>query len=449
MFKLRKILALVTGKLLIAASRAIGQQGTNLPGRLALFIYPPLLSELSRNITRECFIVTGTNGKTTTSNMASAIIRAQGFSVVHNQAGANMLAGITTAFIHNSDISGQRTHDYALLETDEANVAPLLQIIEPRYVLITNFFRDQLDRYGELDTIVKLITSAVKDTGIELILNADDPLQSHWPSLTGLKCLYYGFDHTVYDNLDIADSREGRYCMLCGHEMEYSYYHYAQLGRFQCPHCGHHNQQPDYLGSELSLENGIAFKIGDMQLESRSKGFYNAYNILAAAALALEAGFSKDIIRRAIATHQPAAGRMETFFVGGKQVFLILVKNPTGFDQSLAMLNGDPQTKNIFMALNDNAADGRDISWIWDTQAEILARAEDKIAGLVCSGQRSGDMALRFKYAGLDTRKIMIESDLRRAIENTLSLAGQVSYILCTYTALFTCRKILLGMRDQ
>ncbi len=449
MLKLRKILALFSGKLLIAASRALGQQGTNLPGRLASFIYPPLLSELSRNITKDCFMVTGTNGKTTTSNLAAAVIRAQGFSVVHNQAGANMLAGITTAFIQNSDLLGLRTHDYALLETDEANVAPLLQIIKPRYILVTNFFRDQLDRYGELDTTVKLIISAVKGTGIELILNADDPLQSHWPSLAGLRCLYYGFEHTAYDNLDSADSREGRYCMLCGHELEYSYYHYAQLGRFQCPHCGHHNQQLDYLGSELSLENGVVFKIGDLQLESGFKGFYNAYNILAAATLALEAGFDKDSIKRAIASHQPAAGRMETFIVGGKQVFLILVKNPTGFDQSLAMLTGDLQTKNIFMALNDNAADGRDISWIWDTQAEILARSEEKITGLICSGQRSGDMALRLKYAGLDTGKIVIEPDLRKAITQTLSLAGQVTYILCTYTALFACRKILLRLRDR
>lgn len=449
MFKIRKVLALVAGKSLIALSRALGGQGTNLPGRLASLIYPPLLSELSRNITGACFMVTGTNGKTTTCNLAAAIIREQGFSIVHNQAGANMLAGITTAFIQNSDLLGQRTHDYALLETDEANVAPLLQIIEPRYILITNFFRDQLDRYGELDITVNLISRAVKGTAIELILNADDPLQSHWPSLTGLKCLYYGFDHTAYDNLDSADSREGRYCMLCGHELEYSYYHYAQLGRFQCPHCGHHNQQLDYVGSELSLEDGIAFKIGDLRLESRFQGFYNAYNILAAATLALESGFDKDIIKRAIASHQPAAGRMENFIIRGKQVFLILVKNPTGFDQSLAMLTGDIHTKNIFMALNDNAADGRDVSWIWDTQVEILARSEEKITGLICSGQRSGDMALRFKYAGLDTSKIVIEPDLSKAIEQTLSLEGQVTYILCTYTALFACRKILLRLRDR
>jgi len=448
MFKIRKLVALAAGKLLIAGSRALGQQGTNMPGRVASLIYPPLLAELSRNITRDCFIVTGTNGKTTTSNLAAAIIREQGCNVVHNQAGANMLAGITSAFIQKSDLSGQRTHEYALLETDEANVAPLLQILKPRYLLITNFFRDQLDRYGELDTTVKLITSAVQGTDIELILNADDPLQSHWPAITSLKCVYYGFDRTDYDSLESADSREGRYCMLCGHEMEYSYYHYAQLGKFQCPHCGHHNQPPEYLGSELSLETGIDFKIGDLRLESRFKGFYNAYNILAAATLALEAGFSKDNIRRAIASHQPAAGRMETFMVGGKEVFLILVKNPTGFDQSLAMLTGDSHPKNVFVALNDNAADGRDISWIWDTQAELLARSEDKITGLICSGQRSGDMALRFKYAGLDTGKIAIEPDLRRAIEQTLNLGGQVTYVLCTYTALFACRKILLKLRD-
>jgi UDP-N-acetylmuramyl tripeptide synthase len=449
MFNMRKIAAIWAGKMGIALSRKAGRHGTNLPGKLASRIYPPLLAELAGQVRKDTFVITGTNGKTTTTNMIAAIIQETGFSCVHNQAGANMIPGITTAFIQQTNLWGSKSYDYALLETDEANVPLLLPIIKPRFILITNFFRDQLDRYGELDHIINLLIAAVKGRDIELILNADDPLEAHFAKETRLHCWYYGFAETAYDHLESSESREGRYCVFCGHELEYTRYHYAQLGDFHCPQCDNCNPRQDFTAHDLSMAPYIRFQVNDMIIESPYQGLYNAYNILAAVALARLAGIEVPAIQKALVRFQPSAGRMETFHMQGKRVVLLLVKNPTGLNQSLALLTQDGAEKNLFIALNDNAADGRDISWIWDADVEILTGVQARIRQVVCSGLRSGDMAVRMKYAGLNPGKIIIQPSLRLGIEQALSGDGQVSYILCTYTALFASRKILVKMRNK
>jgi len=448
--KVRKLMAVLIGKLVIILSRIAGNQGTDLPGRVARKIYPLILSDLAGNIKREIIIVTGTNGKTTTSNMIAAIIKENGCSLVHNQAGANLLSGITTAFIAAAGLFRTHCLDYALLETDEANVPLLLNEIKPQALLVTNFFRDQLDRYGELDNTIRLIRDALKGkSDLELILNADDPLQADFAQQTGVKAWYYGFTETTYDELTSELSREGRFCVVCGHELEYQRYHYAQLGKYHCPACNNQNPHPDFTGHDLQMNPEISFVINELDVQSPYQGFYNAYNILAAAAMAKRLGISDPIIKQAIFNYQPRAGRMEKFIIGGKPCRLILVKNPAGFNQILQMMTQDPGRKSLFIALNDNAADGRDISWIWDAEAEILARTEAGLAEIVCSGQRSGDMALRIKYAGVDTARIRIISGLQEGIEQTLKIESETAYILCTYTALFACRKILVKMQAQ
>ena len=446
---LRKSIAILAGKFAIAFSRVIGNQGTNFPGRLARKIYPNILTELAQNITRETLIITGTNGKTTTSNMVAEIIKENKSSYVHNRAGANMLTGITTAFIKASNLSGNRKFDFGLLETDEANVPLLLKEVQINAILITNFFRDQLDRYGELDYTINLIKDAVRDSQIELILNADDPLVSHFQNQTGLNCLYYGFADSQYDQFSGAESREGRYCVFCGHELVYERYHYAQLGKYHCPQCHNHNPATNFTADDLLMDPSITITINNLAIHSPYQGFYNAYNILAAVSMAKRLRINDQIIQTAISRYQPRAGRMEKFLINGKTALLILVKNPTGLNQTLAMLGQDPSIKNLFIALNDNAADGRDISWIWDADVELLAREEANILQMIASGQRSGDMAVRVKYAGYDPGRIIIESRLKEGIALTVNAFGDISYILCTYTALFNCRQILLKMQKQ
>ncbi len=446
---MRKILAIIVGKILIWLSRRLGNQGTDFPGRVACKIYPGLLKALVANIEEEIFIVTGTNGKTTTSNMIAAILKEKGYSLVHNSAGANMLTGITTAFIQAADIWGRNKFDYALLEVDEAFVPLLIKEARPRVVIITNFFRDQLDRYGELDHTINLIKDGVRHTEIELVLNGDDPLITHFQHDTGLHCWYYGFAPTIYDTLESEESREGRYCVFCGEELAYSRYHYAQLGQFNCPQCQNRNPQFNFTGQGLKMTPFIEMKVNDLPVASSYQGFYNAYNILAAVSAARLVGIEDHIIQKAIAGYQPRAGRMENFIINGKRAILILVKNPTGLNQTLSTLLYDQQSKNLFMALNDNVADGRDISWIWDAEVEVLAQDKARIVYVVCSGQRSGDMAVRIKYSGIDAKLINIRSSLEVGIRAATAGPGEVSYILSTYTALFDCQKILQKMQQE
>jgi UDP-N-acetylmuramyl tripeptide synthase len=443
MLNFLKTTAILAGKILIALSRMVGNQGSNFPGRFALKIYPSLLKELGENTNKDVFIITGTNGKTTTTNMIARIFKENGSSFVHNQAGANMIAGITTAFIQQTDIKGLKRFDYALLETDEANVPLLIDQIKPRLILITNFFRDQLDRYGELDTTIKVINEAVQGTNIEMLLNADDPLQVVFQNRKGVKYWYYGFDSSSYDSLIGSESREGRFCVLCGHELEYTRYHYAQLGKYNCPQCNNQNPRADFTAAELYMDPSIHMLIDNLSIHSPYQGFFNAYNILAAVSLGKLAGIPEDVIQRAIANFEPNAGRMETFYIRGKKVILVLVKNPTGLNQSLSMLLQDTAEKNLFIALNDNAADGRDISWIWDADVEIIMDEKANIKRVICSGKRSGDMAVRIKYAGFDAENIIIKSSLEEGIEAATRLDSEVSYILCTYTTLFASRNIL------
>ncbi len=447
--RLRKILAITAGKIIIFLSRMLGNQGTDFPGRAARKIYPEILKILAANIREEIFIVTGTNGKTTTTNMIASILREKGYSLVHNTAGANMLTGITTAFIEASDLLGRQKFDYALLEVDEAFVPLLIKEARPRVVIITNFFRDQLDRYGELDHTINLIKDGVRNTDIELILNGDDPLVSHFHNDTGLHCWYYGFEDTIYDALESMESREGRYCVFCGHELDYRRYHYAQLGQFRCPQCDNHNPDFNFTANKLKMNPFIKMNVNDLVIQSPYQGFYNAYNILAAVSAARLVGIEDGIIQSAIAGYRPRAGRMENFIINGRRTVLILVKNPTGLNQTLSTLLYDTKSKNLFIALNDNAADGRDISWIWDADVEMLASEKARISHVVCSGQRSGDIAVRIKYSGIDSGIINIKSNLAEGIELAVGGPGEVSYILSTYTALFECQKILKKLQKD
>ena len=444
MNSLRKWLALLVGKILILFSRLLGNQGSNFPGRVALRIYPGLLRDLAARVQGQVILVTGTNGKTTTANMIAAVLRENGSTFVHNRAGANMLSGITTAFIECSNLWGNRVFDYALLETDEANVPLVFQHSHPSLVLVTNFFRDQLDRYGELDYTVRTIRTAVQGGGATLLLNGDDPVMAHFTDLEKVNIRYYGFAPSGYERQESMESREGRYCIRCGQELHYEHYHYAQLGQFHCPGCGNRNPSLDFTARDLQLDEGIGFRVKDLIILSPYRGFYNAYNALAAVSVGLTLAVDKKSIRRALKAFKPQAGRMETFHPGGKRATLILVKNPTGLNQALLTLSQEPAGKDLFFALNDNVADGRDISWIWDADLELIAgEAGEKIGKIVCSGLRSGDMAVRFKYAGFNPGSLILEADLEKGIVEALQGETEEVYLLSTYTALFQCRKIL------
>lgn len=450
MGKIRLIIAIIIGKLMICLTKLTGSQGTVFPGRIARIIYPDILKILGENISEEIIVITGTNGKTTTSNMVAQILKEHDYSLVHNAAGANMITGITTAFIDKTNLMGTKIFHYALLETDEANIPLLLKELTPKVVVITNFFSDQLDRFGQLDNIINLVKDALINTKIELVLNADDPLVTHFQSDTGLHCWYFGFKGTDYDKKDSSyNNKEGKHCVFCQSELVFDKYHYAQLGKFYCPNCGNKNPEPNFVAHSLVMNPTISFWVNDIYIESPYQGFYNAYNILAAVSIAKLVGLKDEFITNAIKIYQPQAGRMESFNIAAKKVILILVKNPIGLNQAMAALEQEIQSKNILFILNDNAGDSRDVSWIWETDLEMLATNQLNINNFICAGTCSGDIAVRLKYSGFPAGNIVLVKNLAEGIEELITRDSEVCYLFTTYSALFSSRKMLIKYQDK
>ena len=438
-------LALWAGKGISGVLKFLGKKGTTLPGKIALDLEPQLMGLLSSSYTDGIIMVTGTNGKTTTANLLAQILKAGGKTFAFNQAGANLVTGITGALLANTSWTGQAKVKMALLEVDEATVPKFCQQVTPQVAIVTNFFRDQLDRYGELDTTIKLVRNAIP-AKTDLILNADDPLvaQFGWERMN---TLYYGVERTPDSKTSSTETREARFCPHCGQELEYTLYHYGQLGIYACP-CGYKRPAPQVLAREVQAgEDGIRFKVDINTYSIALQGYYNLYNALAAMTAAKRIGIKEREIQRGLREFVPQAGRMEQFVLAKGSVTLTLVKNPTGFNQVIqTVLSHKARSIRLFIVINDLAADGRDISWLWDVDFELLGQEEQRIQQIVCSGLRAEDMAVRLKYAGVPVAKLQIEHELSKALDKVLEgFEGQEAiFVLPTYTLLFPMRDILI-----
>lgn len=448
--KIRFWLALWLGKIVYNAMKLLGKKGTTFPGLIANKIYPGIIKHLSSSFEEGAVIITGTNGKTTTNNLLATILRTAGKSVAFNREGANMVTGITGTLLQNTSFTGKPLASVLLLEVDEATVPELCKQLTPRFAVITNFFRDQLDRYGELDTTVKLVKKALSPE-TELILNADDPLVAQ----IGVQrpgVYYYGAECLPSSKNESSETREGRFCALCGNELEYVLFHYGQLGIYKCRRCGFKRPQPQIEAKEVKTQGkGICFKVDEeagycIPLQ----GCYNLYNALGAFCTADRMGISREVIRRGLLNYISDAGRMEQFYLPGCRVTLTLVKNPTGFNQVINTLVELDKELRLLIAINDLAADGRDISWLWDVDFELLAQKKDRIRQVICSGLRAEDMALRLKYAGFGENALDIEHSLDKAVEKLQCFGpnpDEAVFILPTYTLLFPMREILVGRK--
>ncbi len=437
---MRKILAVIVTKLLIFAGKLAGKKGSSSPGAIALKICPDLISRLSAGVKKDIIAVCGTNGKTTSNNLLYSLIQSAGNRVVCNNVGANMLEGVATAFAASANIFGRINADYACIEIDEFSAVKVFRQLKPKYMVITNLFRDQLDRYGEIDITINALKKAVDMLGdVTLILNGDDPLVAAFGKTCGKKCLYFG----ISENAGIAlnEIKEGRFCRFCGEELKYNFYHYSQLGDYYCPKCGFCRPHIDYEAVNVKLEHGLSFDLNGMPIDVNYRGFYNIYNILAAYAvfdmLKLDTSHFNDVLDK----YKPQIGRMETFNIGIETVFN-LSKNPAGFNQAISSVLSDKRKKNVVVVINDNAQDGRDISWIWDVDFERLKDAG--ICRLVSSGIRHNDVAVRFKYALLENTFDI--ADVKSAIESCIDSDAEVLYVLVNYTALFSTQNILRGL---
>lgn len=420
-------------------SRALGRGGgTTIPGHVARLVDRQVASSLSKHLGNGCVLVSGTNGKTTTSRLISAALHSAGHKVVHNRAGANLMSGITTALLNGGG-------DVGLFEVDEATLPAAIAELDPRLVLCLNLFRDQLDRYGELNTLAAKWAAALAGLPpyATVLLNADDPLVASLGS--GLHCSvrYFGVEYGA-TAAPIEHAADSLYCPRCGVLLNFEAVSYGHLGRYCCPECAFQRPKPEFLASEvqLGLDSPTHFRLGDLQLETTLPGLYNVYNLLAGTAAGLVFGLESPLLGDTIRHFSGAFGRTEIVDLEGKRLRLLLAKNPVGFNEVIRTMQLDPRPLRLYLALNDRIADGEDVSWIWDVDFEELAgRCETVIVG----GTRAEDLAVRLKYADFAPADLVLALSHSEAVRELLARTpdGMTAYAVPTYTAMLELRAAL------
>lgn len=427
--------AIWLGKALTAAGRIMGKKSSSSPGAIALKLCPGLINDLNKRVSKKIIVTCGTNGKTTTNNLLCSALEAKGYKVLCNRLGANMLSGIATAYLQEADIFGRMNVDYACLEVDEAYTPIVFDRVKPDVMVITNLFRDQLDRYGEIDITSDIIKRAVrKAPSVQLVLNGDDPLCAQFGGLAQAK--YYGISEKVLPQTN--DTKEGRFCPVCGEEQNYNYYHYSQLGDYCCPKCGFKRPKADYDVTNVHLGTPMTFEINNQPISVNYKGFYNIYNLAAVYGVMDILGEGTEDFNRLLENYKPQIGRMQEFAFN-KPVILSLSKNPAGFNQAIATVNTDKRKKDVIVAINDKANDGRDVSWLWDVDFDRIK--DENLNLLITTGIRLWDISLRFKYAGIKVD--MMTHDMAEAVKNALNSDSEAVYVLVNYTALYPTESVL------
>jgi len=439
-------LAVLAAKTIKRILKMSGRKGTTLPGQVALRICPDLLATYGQALGEQIVFVTGTNGKTTTSNLIVHFLREDGREVISNSLGANLIQGIATTLIEGVNFK-RSDKQSVVLEVDEATIGNVIGHLRPKAVVVTNFFRDQMDRYGELDTVVDMVgralTKAPDDTTV--ILNADDPLVTSIAP-EGKKVVYYGIESSEFDSESHTEVRDGKFCRKCGGNLQYSLYHYGQLGFYDCPVCEFGRPEPSLAAENVRLHaEGIRFRVGEVTGFINSPALYNVYNALAAITVSTVCGVQGEVVMREMGYMKTQLGRMERLISGnGKELMLTLVKNPTGFNEVLKVVEHEKRPVELVIILNDRYADGTDVSWIWDTNIERLHQFAD-LRRIYSAGTRAEDFAIRLKYADLGEITEVVEGDIacvNQALEDLP--AGHMLYILSTYTSLYAIRDHLL-----
>jgi UDP-N-acetylmuramyl tripeptide synthase len=422
-----------------AVTRLAGRGGTSLPGKVLMRAEPHAIARLGARLPNGSVVVSATNGKTTTAAMVATILQRTGTKLVHNRAGANMAGGVATALA-----SGRG--DMGLFEVDEFWLGPVADELEPRAILLSNLFRDQLDRYGELEIIADRWAVIVADLPPEtqLVLNADDPLVADLGRRRDP--LYFGVEDDALALAELQHASDSKHCRRCGHAYVYEAAYLAHLGRYACPNCGARRPDPQVRASQVELRGirSAAFTLitpdGERRIELPLPGLYNVYNALGAAALCLRLGISLDDVAAGLAAVEPAFGRAETVDLNGRPTSILLVKNPAGANEVLRTLALEGRELDLFGVLNDRTADGRDVSWVWDADWEIVA---PHVRRLTCSGTRAAELALRLKYAGVDPARLEVVEDLERGLDTALAAGDGPLYALPTYTALLELKDVL------
>lgn len=450
MSSLSSFFALFTAKCIRLLIRSFTKSGgTAAPGLYALKIDPRLIRTLSRSLGKGTIVVAGTNGKTTTSRMIATILKTAGQTYVHNEEGSNLLRGVASALASKSSFDGKVSKDYGLWEIDEATLPLMLREVEPNCIVLTNLFRDQLDRYGEVAKIRTMWQEAFKQlpSSTSLILNADDPSIAHLGHATHNKVTYFGIEHLPIVE-QVSTTADANFCAVCSSPLTYEAIYYSHIGKYRCKKCGLERPEPSITASNLRMhESGSMFTvhtpqwIDDIALEI--PGIYNIYNALAAIALAVSLRVSKEHIMQSLPQFRSVFGRVERVTIEGKHLQLFLVKNPTGFNEVLHVVtHKEAKYDQIVIGINDNFADGRDISWLWDVDFEHL---EGHAHTIIATGVRAYDLVVRLKYANNHKTIAIAENfkDVMKHITHTQSKAPIP--VLLTYTAMLAFRKYLVS----
>ena len=454
---LRRAAAAFAGKTAQQLSRRLSAGGgTTIPGIVARRVAPNFLRDMTAALPQGVVLVTGTNGKTTTARMLAAMLGAAGQRVLHNRAGANLLSGLTATAVTGADFWGRPRADLALFETDEAHVPGAIAETRPRVVLVLNLFRDQLDRYGEVDTIARRWRAAFATlpAGAVVVLNADDPGVARLGEELPGRVVYYGLEDVRHGLGAARHTADSAFCSRCGAPLEYAPNFYGHMGHYHCPRCGLRRPDPQVRLTRLDLDatgpSSLTIVAGTDELQIRLPipGLYNALNALAATAAALEAGVPSGVIVQALEGFTAAFGRIERFRAGERDALMALIKNPVGASETIRMIAGEPdgvapaRQLQLLILINDKTADGTDVSWLWDADFERLA---GRVAHAVVSGTRAWDMAVRLKYAGVDPAAIEVVPELAAALDRVIAWGSpdELLYLLPTYTAMLELREEL------
>lgn len=443
----RRALACGLGRLVSWGLRNVAHRNASqLPGRVALSVDPNVIGDLAGKLTQGAIVVCGTNGKTTTNNVLASAVEAAGSRVLCNRAGANMAAGVAAALLPAGSA------DWAVMEADELSTVHILPGLNPRYLVLLNLFRDQLDRAGEIDHVQDTIVAALASSPqTALLACGDDPLSmgvARRAAANGTKVLTFGIGEDLHLPADRVP--EARFCQVCGAELTYDYRSYAQLGAFRCPNGDFARPRLDFVATGVHVDRtGVAFDVrgaASAHLHASFGGVYMVYNLLAAFAAASLAGVDAATFQRVLDGYHPENGRLQHFTVGGREVVLNLAKNPTGFNQNISLLAQDDRLKAAFLVINDDYNDGRDISWIWDVDFERLYDPTGNLR-VIAGGHRANDLQVRLKYAG-------IKAQIASNVEEALRLAGDLDvsrplYVLTNYSALWPAKAELERMGER
>jgi lipid II isoglutaminyl synthase (glutamine-hydrolysing) len=444
-----------------ALSRLRGGGATSAPGKVLMRLEPRAISTLGSRLTRGSVLISATNGKTTTATMAAGILQRAGMKLVHNQAGANMAGGIAATLLGAARPRGAIAGELGLFEVDELWLASLARQLHPRAILLGNLFRDQLDRYGELDTIADSWEQVLQQGTAQLVLNADDPLVADL-GRERPGALYFGLDDDSLALEGMAHAADAKHCRRCGSPYVFDAIYLGHLGHYHCPTCGRSRPTPTVSATDVHLEGVRSARFtlhtpaGRAEVKLALPGLYNVYNALAAGALATALDVPLATIAAGLTSARAAFGRAETVALSlpagtegsppsERELRIMLIKNPAGANEVLRTLVLEPGEHDLLGVLNDQIADGRDVSWIWDADFELLA---DRIRLATCSGSRAADLAARLKYAGIEPSRIRIREDLASALDTAAAERGQHAaplYALPTYTAMLELRELLVA----